>query len=91
MDTQLSHLELVGVLDESSFLGKAVNRVVRASLLTEEAADGESGDVASEDSLLINVGKVELNGSVVLGSDQAVGGRAVRNDQEANGSERKME
>lgn len=80
VDTQHGHLELVGVLAESSFLGKAVNRVVRASLLTEETADGESGNVTSVDSLLINVGKVDLHGSVVLGSDQAVGSRAARKD-----------
>lgn len=66
------------MLDESGLLGKAVNRVVRAALVAEEAADGEGGVLTSVDSLVINVGKVDLDGSVVLSSDQAVGSRAER-------------
>lgn len=70
------------MLDETGLLGKAVNRVVRASLVTEETADGEGGDLTVVDSLLINVGEVDLNGSVILGGDQAVGSRAKQSNEE---------
>ena len=74
--THRNPLELVGVLDQAGLLSKAVNRVVGASLLAQEAADGEGGGLSGVDSLLVNVGEVDLHGSVILGGDQAVGGRA---------------
>lgn len=77
----MTPLVLVGVLDESSLLGKAVDTVVRASLVTEETADGEGGDLTSVGSLVVNGGKVDLNGSVILSSDQAVGSRAGGEDR----------
>lgn len=44
--------------------------------MTEETADGEGGGLTVEGSLLVNVGEVDLDGSVILSGDQAVGSRA---------------
>lgn len=44
--------------------------------MTEESADGEGGGLTVEGSLLIDVGEVDLDSGVILGSDQAVGSRA---------------
>lgn len=77
--TLTSCSKLVGDLDETSFLGKTVNGVVAAGLLTEVTADGEGGNLTIVDTTLINVSEVDLHGSVILSSDQAVGGRAGAN------------
>lgn len=64
-------------LQETSLLGELVKAVVRGTLVTDEPAEGEGGELASVETLLVNVANVNLDGSVVLGGDQAVGGRAI--------------
>lgn len=76
--------KLVGGLDKTSLLGKTVNGVVAARLLAEVAADGEGGDLTIVHTTLINIGEVDLHGSVILRSDQAVGGRALAGDVKIN-------
>jgi len=45
-------------------------------LSSQETANGEGGSVLDSLASLVNVSKSNLDGSVILGSDQSVGGRA---------------
>lgn len=69
------------VLQQTVTLGEAVHGVVRLAHSTDESAQSVdvvlSGDEAAA---LVNLGDGDLDGTVVLGLDDAVGGRALAGD-----------
>lgn len=79
----LTHLSLCApdALDQTITLSQAVQRIVRLAHGTDEAAKGVdvvlAGDSAAR---LVNLGDRDLNGGVVLGLNDAVGGRALAGD-----------
>ena len=58
--------------------GKAVDGVISLALGTNVAREGVGGERAGVTTVLINITNVELDRGVVLGTDQAVSGRARR-------------
>lgn len=68
-------------LDEAVTLGQSVQGIVRLAHGTDEAAEGVdvvlAGDGAAR---LVNLGNGDLNRGMVLGLDNAVGGRALAGD-----------
>ena len=57
-------------------LSDTVKGIVRFSFLTDETTESISGETVGGTTLSINISNVDLNGSVILGSDETVGGRA---------------
>ena len=55
-------------------LSETVKSIVRLSFLTEETTEGIGGEGVGGTTLSIDIRDVDLNGSVILGSDQTVGG-----------------
>lgn len=78
-----SHLSLAApdVLDEAVTLGQSVQGIVGLAHGADETAEGVdvvlAGDGATR---LVNLGDGDLDGGVVLGLDDAVGGRALAGD-----------
>lgn len=78
-----SHLSLAApdVLDEAVTLGQSVQGIVGLAHGADETAEGVdvvlAGDGAAR---LVNLGDGDLDGGVVLGLDDAVGGRALAGD-----------
>ena len=65
------------LLLEVAVLGaEAVEGVIRLAHAADEAGQDVGLGGASEAARLINIGDVELDGSVVLGGDETAGGRA---------------
>jgi hypothetical protein len=60
-------------------LRETVKGIVRLGFLTEETTESISGEAVGGTTLSINISNVDLNGSMVLGSDETVGGRALGN------------
>lgn len=56
--------------------GQTVDAVIGFSVTANKTAQGVGSEAASQTTLGVDVANVKLNGSVVLGSDKAVGGRA---------------
>lgn len=56
--------------------GQTVDAIISFSVTANETAQGVGNEAASQTTLGVDVANVKLNGSVVLGSDKAVGGRA---------------
>lgn len=53
----------------------SVNRVVRVTLSPDLSTDGNGGSLALDGlTLRVNIGDLELDGSVVLGGDESVWG-----------------
>lgn len=78
-----SNLSLGGpdALDETVTLGQAVEGVVGLTHGTDEAAEGVDVVLAGDGTAgLVNLGDGDLDGGVVLGLDDAVGGRALAGD-----------
>jgi len=73
--------ELGEVLDESLLGGEAVEGGIRTSLSADESGEGERGVVSGEETVLVDVSNVQLNGSMILGDDKVVGGGAVEAKQ----------
>lgn len=46
--------------------------------MADEPAEGEGGEVTGVEALLVHVANVNLDGSVVLGGDEAVSGGAAK-------------
>lgn len=65
------------VLQETIFLCKSVHRIVALAHGTDEAAKGVDLVLASGTAVLVDLGDGKLDGGVVLGLDDAVGGRAL--------------
>lgn len=62
-------------------LGKTVERVVTLTELADEARQGEDGRLAGDDATVgIDVSDGDLDGSVVLGLDDAASGSALSGD-----------
>jgi hypothetical protein len=74
-------LELVGVLQEAGLGGETVDGIVSATLAADETAEGKGSKLTSVVAIGIDVTNVDLDGSVVLGSDQAVGGGAAQSER----------
>ena len=55
---------------------ETVKGIVRLSFLTKETTESIGGERVGGTTLSINISNVDLNGSVILGSDETVGGRA---------------
>lgn len=69
------------VLDKSVPLSEAVHGVVGLSHGADEAAEGVDMVLAGDSTaVLVNLGDVDLDGTVVLGLDDAVGGAALAGD-----------
>jgi hypothetical protein len=66
--------------DQTGFAGNLDEFFVGAALATDETAERNGGVFASVDAIFINVADVELDGGVVFGGDDAVGGRAFARD-----------
>jgi len=65
------------VLQESVLLSESVKSSISITLGADETAKAESCELAGNStSLLVNVSNVDLDSSVILGGDQAVGGGA---------------
>lgn len=67
-------------LEETVLLGKAVQGVVALAHSPHEAAEGVGLVLASVTTVLVNLADGNLDGGVVLGLDDAVGGRALAGD-----------
>lgn len=65
------------VLQETIFLCKSVHRIVALAHGTDEAAKGVDLVLASGTAVLVDLCDGKLDGGVVLGLDDAVGGRAL--------------
>lgn len=66
-------------------LGKTVERVVALTELADEARQGEDGGLAGDHATVgIDVGDGDLDGSVVLGLDDAASGGALAGDVKVN-------
>lgn len=79
----LSNLSLgrPDVLDEAVALGQAVQGIVGLTHGADEAAQGVDVVLAGDSTAgLVHLGDGNLNGSVVLGLDDTVGGRALAGD-----------
>ena len=57
-------------------LSQAVDSTIRLALLADEAADSQRGELASHLAVGVEVSHVQLDRSVVVTSDETVGGRA---------------
>lgn len=78
--TKPQHLSLGGPdgLDEAIALGKAVESVIALTHGTDETAEGVDVVLAGDSAaVLVNLGDGDLDGGVVLGLDDAVGGAAL--------------
>ncbi|KAG1427415.1 hypothetical protein G6F57_023257 [Rhizopus arrhizus] len=60
----------------SILLSKTVEGVVRFSFLTNETTESVGGESVGIATISVDITNVDLNGSVVLGSNETVGGRA---------------
>lgn len=70
-----SALNLLG--DQTIFLGQTNNTIIRFTHTTDFTTDGIGlGTFGHTASFGININDVDLNGSVILGVDYSVGGRA---------------
>lgn len=78
-----TNLEGAGILQDASLGGDAVNGIISAALAADETAESNRGELTSVLTVGINVGNVDLDGSVVLGRDQAVGGGAGQREEES--------
>jgi hypothetical protein len=69
------------VLDDAVPLGEAVHGVVGLAHGADEAAEGVGVVLAGDGAaVLVDLGDVDLDGAVVLGLDDAVGGAALAGD-----------
>ena len=57
--------------------GQTVKGVIRLGFTTNETAESVGGVGTGQTTFSIDITNVDLDGSVVLGSDETVGGRAV--------------
>jgi hypothetical protein len=57
-------------------LSETVKGVIRLGLLADEATESIGGEGVGETTFSIDITDVDLDGGVVLGSDETVGGRA---------------
>eukprot|EP00353_Schmidingerella_taraikaensis_P019299 CAMPEP_0185601038 /NCGR_PEP_ID=MMETSP0436-20130131/828_1 /TAXON_ID=626734 ORGANISM="Favella taraikaensis, Strain Fe Narragansett Bay" /NCGR_SAMPLE_ID=MMETSP0436 /ASSEMBLY_ACC=CAM_ASM_000390 /LENGTH=86 /DNA_ID=CAMNT_0028230889 /DNA_START=13 /DNA_END=273 /DNA_ORIENTATION=- len=73
-----THLSLV-VLGDKGHKG-----LVRLSLVTNVTAEGDGVEATSVETGFVDVTDVDLHGSMVLGSDQALGPRALAGDVEVD-------
>lgn len=73
-----SHLVLGGPdgFEETLFGGQTAKRVVSFRSETNSTGEGESDRLASETAFSVNFTNVQLDGSVILGGDEAVSSRA---------------
>lgn len=79
----IPHLSLAApdVLDEAVTLGQSVQGIVGLAHGADEAAEGVNVVLAADGAArLVNLGDGDLDGGVVLGLDDAVGGRALAGD-----------
>lgn len=78
---RLNPLPAPHVLDKSVPLSEAVHGVVGLAHGADEAAEGVDVVLAGDGTaVLVNLGDVDLDGTVVLGLDDAVGGAALAGD-----------
>ncbi len=79
--TSLHNSHLLGVapdvLEEAVLRGQTVQRIVRLAHGADETRQGVRLEGVGDAAGLVNVGDVNLDGSVVLGSDESTSGRAV--------------
>lgn len=68
------------VLEEAVTLGQAVDGVVALAHGANETAEGVGLVLAGVAAVLVDLADGDLSGSVVLGLDDAVGGRALAGD-----------
>lgn len=68
------------VLEETVALGQAVDGVVALTHGADEAAEGVGLVLAGVAAVLVDLADGDLDGGVVLGLDDAVGGRALAGD-----------
>jgi hypothetical protein len=57
-------------------LRETVKSIVRLGFLTEETTESIGAEAVGGTTLSINISNVDLNGSMILGGDETVGGRA---------------
>jgi hypothetical protein len=57
--------------------GKTVDGVVSFRFLADETTEGIGGEGVGGATFFIDISHVQLNGGMVLGSDETVGGRAI--------------
>ena len=78
-----SHLSLAAphILDEAVTLGQSVQGIVGLAHGADETAEGVDVVLAGDGAAgLVNLGDRNLDGGMVLGLDDAVGGRALAGD-----------
>lgn len=82
----MAHLAGAGVdVLEVTILGdKAVKGVIALGVGANEAGEGVGGELTGEVAGGINIANVDLDGGVVLGGNDAVGGRALAGDVKVN-------
>jgi hypothetical protein len=77
----LDALAAPDVLEETVTLGEAVYGVVALAHGTDETAEGVDVVLAGDGTaVLVNLGDRDLDGAVILGLDDAVGGAALARD-----------
>lgn len=67
-------------LQEALLGGQTVEGVVRLAVATDGTRERERDVLARRHAIGIHLGNVNLHGGMVLGSDEAVGGRASREE-----------
>lgn len=68
------------VLEETVTLSEAVQRVVALATGADETAQGVDLALIGETAVLVNLADGDLDGGVVVGLDDAVGGAALAGD-----------
>ena len=63
---------------------ESVEGSIAVTLSSHETGDSEGSGFSSEDTLLINLGDVNLNSSMILSVEDSVGGRALSGHVQVN-------
>jgi hypothetical protein len=67
-------------------VSKSVDSGISTSLRADGTAEGKGGGLTSEVAVGINKADVDLDGSMITGGDDAVGGRALAGNEKLNGN-----
>jgi len=61
-----------------SLLPETVDVLVRFAEVTDESADVQRGELSSVVAIFVDVSDIDLDGSLIVGGDKSVSGRAAR-------------
>jgi hypothetical protein len=64
------------LFEETGRCCKTIERIISFTILTDKSGESERGVVTSDDTSSVNLGNVDLDGSMVLGVDETTSSRA---------------